>query len=414
MRVAFYGPSRERAQRLADLLQVGAEVCWEDSRSVAVTTLVARRSAWRVLLLDFASDQYVQSADLARQLGMLVPDLPLVAVGTSDHDQANAVLAALRAGVRDFIAGDASSEDIAITLRRISTTPANPVNRPPLAPAPPREARVILLLGARAGLGVSTLAAHLGALARKPAGPAPRVPADDPQVLLLDLGQPAGDAALYLGVRSEFHFADAIHHAARLDATLVRTAMVQHESGLTLLGHPSCVPYPPQSGTMEPLLDRLCALFDTLLCDLGGLSPEQCPAALLRRADETWIVTDQSIGALVSLDTLLEQLERDGLRDGRLHLIVDRFDDSGGIDARQIAERFELPLIATIPERLQTLRASASQGLLLHHDHPRDPYLRALGPLLARIGHADAGPLQPSSPWRHLASRMGLSRWKTK
>lgn len=378
-----------------------------------MTSLIARRNSWQVLLLDFSRDQYIQSASLARQLDLLAPDLSLVAVGSSDEDQARAVLAAMRAGVSDFIAGDASVEEATATLVRACAAASRSVRHPPLVPVSPRDARLVLLVGARAGLGVSTMAVHLASLAAASAAPEPE---DALSLLLLDLGFPAGDGALYLGTRSDFHFTDALQNPSRLDATLVRTALSRHASGTALLGHPSdgATPGPLPDTGIEPLLERLETLFGTILCDLGGLPLEGIPSKLLQRADETWIVTDQSIGALVSLDALLTRLGREGLRDHRLQLVVSRFDEEGCIDAPQIAERFGLPLAAVLPERLRTLRASASQGVLLQHEHRRDPYLRALVPLLQRLGHGSSEPLPPTSRWRSLASLAGLSRWKTK
>ncbi len=411
IKVVFYGPSRERAQRMADRLQEGADLSWEDSRGTSVAAIASRHATWRVLLLDFANDQLAAATELAGQLAALAPELPLVAVGDGGGEQGAAVLAAMRAGARDFVGAEAPADEILGALHRANATSQSAPAKPTLATVPRRNARVILLLGARAGLGVSTLAAHLGALAQAQSAPAA---SSDPQTLLLDLGQPAGDAALYLSTNSDFHVEDAIRHAGRIDATLVRTAMSQHGSGLTILSQPSGTPHAAAAVDVEQLLDRLRGIFGVVLCDLGGIAPRQVPAALLRQADETWLVTDQSIGALVSLDQLLQQLERDSLRDGRLRLIVNRYHEDGGIAPRQIAAHFSLPLIATLPERLRTLRACASHGALLQQEHPRDPYLRALVPLLARLADGAAGALPPRSFWRSLATRIGPTRWKTR
>ena len=296
-------------------------------------------------------------------------------------------------------------------LRRAAALAAQGRGSAPLPP--PARARMVLLLGVRPGVGSSTLAAHLGVLSEQAAArqdtaaePAP----SSAGTLLLDLGQPTGDLTLYLNVDPTFHFDDALRNAARIDATLARTAMAHHPAGVTLLGQP-----PGMEGTAlaDPgmLMQRLRSVFHTVLCDLGGVPLRQLPVSLLNSADEIWLIADQSIGTLVSLDQMLRHLTQVGARDARLQLVINRHDDASGLSPAQIAARFEVPLLAVLPDR-PTLRSSASHGRLLLQDAPRDPYVRALAPLLS---HLDPTAPAPARGWReHLALRLSGSPWKTK
>ncbi|MDC6636353.1 hypothetical protein OEZ81_25775, partial [Leclercia adecarboxylata] len=149
-------------------------------------------------------------------------------------------------------------------LRRAAALAAQ--GRSSVAVAPPARARMVLLLGVRPGVGSSTLAAHLGVLAGQAALSNPSAAGDaapaDAGTLLLDLGQPTGDLSLYLNVDPSFHFDDALRNAARIDATLARTAMAHHPAGVTLLGQP-----PGMEGTALPdpgmLMQRLRSVFHT-------------------------------------------------------------------------------------------------------------------------------------------------------
>jgi len=92
--------------------------------------------------------------------------------------------------------------------------------------------------------------------------------------------------------------------------------------------------------------------------------------------------------------------------------VINRHDEAGGLAPQQIAARFSLPLLATLPD-CNRLRASANHGHLLLQDAPRDPYLRALTPLLARLDPALAGVLPRG--WREkLVLRLSGLPWKTK
>ena len=333
--------------------------------------------------------------------------LPLVAVGSTSSKEEEGIVAAVRAGLRDILDLEASTAEIDAVLRRAAALPADV----PGMPAPgAAKARLILLLGVRAGVGASTLATHLGVMAQQLAPPRAGE-GDATDTLLVDLGQPAGDAALYLNVDSQFHYEDALRHANRIDASLVRTVMTRHDGGLHLLGQPAG----GDGGILaDPavLMQRLRGVFGTVLCDLGGVPVRQIPRSLLNSADEIWLVADPAIGTLVSLDHVLKHLDATGTRDARLQLVVNRHHQGGGLGPAQIAARFGLPLLATLPS-CERLRTSANHGHLLLHDAPRARYLRALAPLLARLCPA-ALPNRPRTALDTLMRFLDSRQWKRK
>lgn len=412
MTLVLVAPNRDLLAALGAKLPVGTRVEWEDSRGSTLALDVHRRNGSCIVLLDFRREQAAATTELTRHLQRTLPDLSLVAVGSTAPDQLDGVVAALRAGLRDILDLDASTADIDAVLRRASgSTPVRSV-----APEPAHRARLVLVLGVRAGVGSSTLAAHVGVLAQQLGHPAADSIGTDPSqqdnsLLLLDLGQPAGDVALYLNLDSQFHYDDALRNANRIDATLARTAMTRHPGGLALLGQPAGSDNGPVADPAV-LVQRLRGVFDTVLCDLGGAPVRQIPRSLLNSADDIWLVADQAIGTLVSLDLALKQLEALAVRDGRLQLVINRHDEAGGLAPEQIAQRFGVPLLATLPD-CHRLRSSANHGHLLLQDAPRDPYLRALTPLLARLDPAVAGALPRG--WREkLVLRLSGLPWKTK
>jgi pilus assembly protein CpaE len=409
VKLLFYSSDEQRAQRIAARLRHIATVHWEDSRRFTPEHWAALRSEHRMVLLDYACETADASTALAHQLHALTPEVPLIGVGSTAADRATGVLAALRAGVRDFIDMDASDDEIR-TLLDHALEHATTAQQAPVA-VPRKPGQLVLLLGVRPGVGTSTLAAHLGVLSMPAPKPGSEINGDiaAPHSLLLDLGTPHGDASLYLGAKGDFHYEDALRNASRIDATLVRTAMPHHASQLAVLSQTQEL---ASGSDANVLIDRLLSLFDLVLCDAGGLPLRQLPQALLQAADEIWLIADQGIASMVSLDLCLRQLAQLNARDKRLSLIVNRHDEECGIHARQIAERFELPLLAALPDRSRALRSSANQGLLLHQVAPHDPYLRALAPLQAKL-HIGMKDSADSSRWKRLFNRKGEHRWKT-
>ncbi|MET0130970.1 MAG: fimbrial protein [Stenotrophomonas chelatiphaga] len=399
MNLVVFASDRELLSRLAAKLPPHWPLTYHDAGFPGAVQQL-RAGVQTLVLLDFHAARAAASAELVRQIRQFRPELAMVAVGATGAAQLEGVVTALRVGLRDIVDLDADTEEVQAVLLRASAPAAAS------APERARKAPLTLLLGVRPGMGTSTLAAHLCALAQQQ-----RAPENTQDVLLLDMGQPAGDVALYLNIESRFHYDEALRSASRIDATLVRTAMARHPGGLVLLdravGSESLPPSDPGL-----LLKRLCGLFCSVLCELGGTPLRQVPGVLLESADAIWLVTDGAIASLVSLDQLLKQLPAGVREGGRLGLIVNRSDEEAGMGAAQIAERFDLPLLAALPERPR-LRASASQGRLLLDDAPRDPYLRVLVPLLARFDPSTRPP-QAQGLRDRLANALSSLRWKTK
>jgi len=402
----LYSPDENNAQRFSARLRQLVTLSWCDSHQFAASRRALEEHQPRLVLLDFSKGHADASADIARQLSTIDPGLALLGIGAAASDRGAGVLSAMRAGLKDFIDIDAADEEILDQLRTALEQLRSGVDGQPARAT--RRGQLVLLCGVRPGLGSSTLAAHLGAMAAASAPPS-SVRAN--QVLLLDLGHSSGDIGLYLGTGGDFHFDDALRNASRIDATLVRTAVSHHASGAAVLGQPRERQISLAGGDVTPLLDRLLGMFDLVLCDLDNRQLDEVAHSLLKMADAIWLVTDQALGSMVALDTCLRQLERAQARDLRVSLLINRYDEACGISGARMSERFGLPLLATLPERSRTLRAAANRGSLLHETAAGDAYVRALAPLLARFrlrGPRDAG----NGSWKSLLNRLGWTRWK--
>ena len=58
------------------------------------------------------------------------------------------------------------------------------------------------------------------------------------------------------------------------------------------------------------VFERLRQHFGVVVADAGGFNNPDFVAGLARTSQQNWIVTDQSVGALVSLAGLLQELEQ--------------------------------------------------------------------------------------------------------
>jgi pilus assembly protein CpaE len=154
------------------------------------------------------------------------------------------------------------------------------------------------------------------------------------------------------------------------------------------------------------LVNRLRSFFDQQVVDLGGFSNGDFTAQLARAADEVWLVCDQSVASIVSAVALLEELREHEVDTAAIRLIVTKFDPALELAAEQIAERLQLPLTAVLPARAVTIGRAVNHGKLLAESGERDPYVRALEPLLERLQPAE----EPRASRASLSERLHLGR----
>jgi pilus assembly protein CpaE len=302
---------------------------------------------------------------------------------------------ALRAGANEFLNLDTNEDlhhQLQVLIEKMGQTQHSPLLDKPF--------RSVLLLGARIGVGCSTTASSLawllqqemnrmgkevrGVSSAKPL-PVELVPLSE-RVGLLDLGAPTGDCALYMGLGSNFDFIQAASQRHRMDDTMLHSALAQHSSGLNLLSLPADVNTLNQISLEDSL--GLCSYLrermGCLVIDAGGFPNPRFLVELESLVDEVLVVTDQSMGPLVSLAEFMAlRAQFDALANVRL--VVNQFDPAYGFSGQAIAERFDLDLAAVLPDRRLGHMRSASLGKILVQVDEKDPYTRALQSLASGL-----------------------------
>ena len=174
----------------------------------------------------------------------------------SQRSSQDLLLQAMRCGAREFLtfpfAPGAAEEAVARVAARIQATPT-----------PKKTAgKILAFVGAKGGAGVTTVACNYAVdLAQDP----------KKNTLLIDFDLPLGDAALDLGLNSEYSTADALREAERLDFAFLSRLIVRHSSGLSLLAAPGRFPHIPiDNVAANKLLTVACNGFDYVVIDAGS------------------------------------------------------------------------------------------------------------------------------------------------
>jgi pilus assembly protein CpaE len=285
--------------------------------------------------------------------------------------------------------------------------------------------KVLALVGARAGMGVTTLAVHLSAaLAALQDASSDATgyenAAEDLGVGLLDLGFPLRDGQMLLGLNGRFHMVDAVQGVTRLDKAMLEATLPRHISGTTVLSWPaqSHVLREVSPLSTSSIIQRMRTFFGWQIVDVGGFPSPDIVQEVVQAADHVWVVCDQSVGGIVSLSELLKNLRANAGGKSIDGLIVNRAYKSQGLPPADIAKRLSLPLLHILPHREEALLKSSSSGLLLSESAPSDPYVQdikkmAMGLIEAYVPSSRADGKSPQTKsgksWLHWMSARGGS-----
>ncbi|WP_198970030.1 AAA family ATPase [Xylophilus sp. ASV27] len=360
----------------------------------------------RTVLIDFLTEHPHQLFSTLELLRREQPQIPVIGLGLSTHPAS--MLAALRAGVLEFIDMAAPAADVPPTLRALTERRAEQAGTP-------RDGMTLALVGARGGLGTTTLATHLAVAAQELQQGRTDPAAAQRGTVLLDLGLPERDGLLYLNLQSDFHLVDGVLHLQRLDRTLLQTALAQHAGGAAVLPLPAKLSQIREISLadVQLLLRKLAEFYALRIADLGGCAAVDFVTQVARDADQVWVVCEQGLGAIVSTAALLERLRESGVPQDRLSLIVNRFEPDAVLSARDIAQRLGIGPFHVLPARPQVLLDANSRGELLVESRRSDPYAQAVFGLARSLLPTlpDTASLAQGRGWSTFMTQIA-GRWK--
>ena len=198
----------------------------------------------------------------------------------------------MQVGAREFLKYPFSMDEMTAAMTRATA------RRPMVVSEVKHAGKLLAVMGAKGGSGATMLACNLAvALAQQP----------DQNTVLIDLDLPLGDAALNLGVSAEFSTLDALEAADRLDGQFLSKLLVQHSSGVSLLGAPGTfVPYHAEDGPIERLIEVARQEFDNVVLDMGS-KLDLMNTTAYREADTVYLVTQAGIPELRNSNRLINQ-----------------------------------------------------------------------------------------------------------
>lgn len=342
----------------------------------------------QIVFVDVNQEQITQQTSIIDGLLNIKPMISVVALSRSQDT--DLVLAVMRAGARDFIVPGGDRGPMTSLVRRLGE------QMPSMQSQHRDRGKMVLLANARPDSGTVMLALHLALAGRELSSRR--------KTLLLDLGMPQGDAMLYLGMKSSYSFVDAIRSLRRLDDTLIESAFSEHSSGLRILdmGKDASGIHNITSADVFILLGTLKMYFANIVVNVGGLPESEFLDVLLRHADRTIVLLEQSVPSVQQNMDLIKHMNAQKLDMERVSLVVDRYYAKLMPNAGVISKGFVLPMLATLPPCGLARLNVINSGMSMFEAAPKEPYVTQVRAMARQLFEA-----QPEV--RQTAARNGLA-----
>lgn len=261
------------------------------------------------------------------------PAVPIVVLTGLESDAAG--LAAVERGAQDFLLKNTLTPASLLRVLQYAVLrqkKAEEAGRPE-----PPKARAVGVLGAKGGVGATTIACQYALELHRQTGLTS---------LLIDLESSAAGPAFLLRLEPKYGLADAAMNLRRLDAEFWKGVVSTAPSGIHLLAGPGVLRYTESiSGDRTRHVLRFArTLYNYIVVDLGRLNATSL--SLLEELDELHVITTKELPALYEATRALRRLVELGFTNKNLRLVLNRIDRQRGV--KDIQDSLGYPIHAAI------------------------------------------------------------------
>jgi len=374
-RVCIYNTDPGFARALRDKLANIANVKVITEAGDRATLLdVLRRLAVDVLIahLDPHPHAALETIDA---ISTMAPDLGIV--GLSEDKSPDMIIAAMRAGCRQFVAKPLEPNDLAEALARVSITRMQGAE----------TGKRIAVIGASGGAGTTNIACNLAIELARIAGA---------MTGLIDLHLEFGDICVNFDCQARNTISDLSAAGTEIDEELVQAAMTELPCNVAILGRPNMV---EEAASVAPehigrIVHMLSTLYPAVVMDTPRCF-DRMVLSTLEQADDILLVLQLNVPSIRNAIRCHTTLLSYGMPKERIHLVVNRYRKShGAISPADVESQTNEKIFALIPNDYQVVTAALNFGHTLVADAPDSPVQKAISTMaheLLGLSENDAG-----------------------
>ena len=272
---------------------------------------------------------------------------------TSQSTDPSLLISAMRLGIREFFSQPLREEDVKGALLKFKRRSGRMV---PTEKVSSRQGQIINVLGAKGGVGTTTIAVNLATGLASLEG--------RPSVALIDMNLLFGEVPLFLNVKPVFDWLEVSRNISRLDATYLMSVLLKHSSGVHVLPSPATLiednAVAPE--VIETLMKLMQAMFDFVVID-SGQSLDQLSKAILQLLDRLVLVTIPSLPGIINIKRLLETFRTLGYpSEDRIEIVVNRHNQKSGVSLLETEKTLRKKITWTIPNDYRNSMDAINRG----------------------------------------------------
>lgn len=314
-----------------------------------------------VVLVDFDQDRQ-RAATTAEHLRDLFEGRVAIFAVSSQSDP-NLIIGAMRSGCSEYLSKPLAPSVFSEALSKLEVKKKERERTH-------RRGRILTLLGAKGGAGVTTIAVHLATFLAT---------LSQKKTLLIDQHSDLGDAALYLGIEKHlYNFYELANNVYRIDTNLVDGFLVHHETGLDLLASPDTLHTSVVAAAkdVETTLDFLKTMYEYTVIDcppgLSGLN-----LAAVEKSDELWLIATPDVPSVRNLSRYLEHLMRFNYPAEHIKVVINRQSRKDPVSKDDIGRALKRPVSMTLPNSYAEVMQAVNGGSPIS-PHARSEFAGAL------------------------------------
>ena len=351
----------------------------------AVATLAGIATP-RLLLIDL-SECAEPVADLAALAEVCDPGTRLVTMGSVND--VHLFRAVMELGAEDYLLKPVAADALEAALDR--------ADEPAAAADEPGLGRLVAVIGARGGVGASTVAINIAWMMAHEQGL---------RVALVDLDVYFGTISLALDLEPGRGFREALENPGRIDGLFIERAMVRASDNLFVLGAEEALanPFSFDPAALDLLLEKLRHGFDCVVVDLPRFAARTQVGSLAAPAAVA-VVSDSTLAGM--RDTLrLVELVREEAPAADLRVVVNRAGGDGRVEMTKadFQRGADLSVDHVIPCEAKAASASSGAGKALAEVAGRGRMASALRRLSRDLSGSD-GAVVKAPAWQRLLRR---------
>jgi len=364
VRLAVVDPNDATRSALKNLL-LGIDMVWleADCSRYEFFADVVSQTKPDIALVSLDSDP-AKALTLVAQVSHEIPNCSILVVSSSQ--EGSLILQSMRNGAKEFLNFPLKLDDFLAALDRIQQSK---ISRD--GDGRVRSSQVITVAGAGGGVGCTSLAINLACSLSQN---------EKNSVALIDLDMALGDADVWLDIIPDYTIQDVAENITRLDYSLLKRSLTQHECGAFLLPRPNQM---EDSVTIAPdelrrVIALLKATFTHLIIDVSkAYGPLDLEA--MESSELVLLVIQLDLPCLRNVVRLTQYFDQMEEIADKIRIVVNRVGlEDSQISMTKAVETIGKELFWQIPNDYATMVESRNNGVPLITQSPKTKLTKSI------------------------------------